>query len=292
MVARVTLLDTYPRFTRFWESAWPDSIGTQINRWVSEYLAPYPELLEKQQLCYSGEGEDWRRIASEIVFPCIPDRLHAMEIAHDSIIGTYERVSSDVAYVLDFEEEVALVVYVGIGCGAGWATKYNGTPAILLGLESMAECGWIEPYKVEGLIAHELGHLVHSKLRDDNGVADSSGPWWQLYCEGFAQICEQLVTGSESWHMRDGTGNEDWLTWCGENRAWLAQEFLRAVDAGESVRPFFGSWYEIEGRSQTGYYLGRELINCLRALLSLHDIALLQPDDSRLKETLLRIENG
>ncbi len=289
MMARATLLDTYPRFTRLWESTRSDSLDTQIDRWAQEYLAPCPELLRKQQLCYSREGENWRRIASEHVFPYLSDRLHTMETAHDSIIGTYERVSDAVTNTLDFDEEVTLVIYVGIGCGAGWATRYNGTPAILLGLENMAECGWIEPDKVAGLIAHEFGHLVHSKLRDDSGVADGSGPWWQLYREGFAQSCEQLVVGSESWHMRDGSGNEDWVTWCGDNRAWLAQEFLRAVDEGESVRPFFGSWYEIEGRSQTGYYLGRELMGCLRSTLSLRAIALLQPDDSRLKETLLRI---
>lgn len=38
---------------------------------------------------------------------------------------------------LDFS--ITLVIYVGIGCGAGWATTYNRQPAILLGLENIAE---------------------------------------------------------------------------------------------------------------------------------------------------------
>ena len=33
----------------------------------------------------------------------------------------------------------------------------------------------------------------------------------------------------------------------------LTAEFLRTVDAGEPVSPFFGSWLEICGKSQTGY---------------------------------------
>ncbi len=38
---------------------------------------------------------------------------------------------------------------------------------------------------------------------------------------------------------------------------WLAGEFLRRVEAGEAVQDFFGSWFEIAGRRQTGYFLGQ-----------------------------------
>lgn len=48
-----------------------------------------------------------------------------------------------------------------------------------------------------------------------------------------------------------------------------------AGEAGNPVRDFFGSWYDILGYRQTGYYLGCEAIRRLERSLSLDDIALL-----------------
>lgn len=280
------LIDTFPRFLSFWENAQSDSLETQVERWASEYLAPWPELLEKQKRSYLDDGVDWRRVATKRVFPYLADRLPAMEVAHGSILATHQHVATRIGSALGFQTEVTTVIYVGIGCGAGWATRYAGSPAVLLGLETIAECGWTNTETITGLIAHEYGHLTHSHMRAEAGVATGSGPWWQLYREGYAQAFEHMVAGKESWHMRGETGADDWLDWCQKNRAWLAREFLRIVDAGQSVRPFFGSWYQIEGRSQTGYYLGCELVGALLATTSFREIALLQPDDPILREAL------
>jgi len=47
------------------------------------------------------------------------------------------------------------------------------------------------------------------------------------------------------------------------------------VETGDPVSPFFGSWFEICGKSQTGYFLGHEVIVELENRLSLREIALL-----------------
>ena len=78
--------------------------------------------------------------------------------------------------------------------------------------------------------------------------------------------------GEESWHMM-GRKDHEWVDWCRTNRSWLAAEFLRRVEAGESVRPFFGSWYDLQGYKQTGYFLGHELIKELAINNSLLEIA-------------------
>ncbi|HDQ70662.1 MAG TPA: hypothetical protein ENN19_01025 [Chloroflexi bacterium] len=177
--------------------------------------------------------------------------------------------------------DVTFVIYVGIGCGAGWVTRYEDTPAILLGLENIAECGWCDAPTLKGLLAHEMGHLAHFHWRAEEEKPPGTGPWWQLYTEGFAQRCEHLIMGRESWHM----GMEDnWLSWCQENSVRLAREFLSAMDEGRAVRRFFGSWYEIEGRSQSGYFLGCEAIERLEDELSLKEIALLDNWRERTRE--------
>jgi hypothetical protein len=61
--------------------------------------------------------------------------------------------------------DVVLVIYVGLENGAGWVTTLQGKPAVLLGLESIAECGWTDPQTLAGLVAHELGHVIHQQWR-------------------------------------------------------------------------------------------------------------------------------
>ena len=108
------------------------------------------------------------------------------------------------------ETNVTLVICVGIGCGAGWVTKYAGGPAILFGLENIAECGWSASKAIAGLMAHEIGHLLHNQIRWQKRLTSESGPWGQLYCEGFVQYCESLLPAEIRWHQVLGE-DENWL---------------------------------------------------------------------------------
>jgi hypothetical protein len=69
---------------------------------------------------------------------------------------------------------------------------------------------------------------------------------------------------------------DDWLACCQTHLGWLAAEFLRMVDAGKTVSAFFGSWFEICGRSETGYFLGHAVIKELEKQHGLKEIALLE----------------
>jgi hypothetical protein len=54
----------------------------------------------------------------------------------------------------------------------------------------------------------------------------------------------------------------------------LAKEFLERLERA-SVKDFFGSWFDIQGKSQTGYLLGHGFIRELEKSYSLKEIALL-----------------
>jgi hypothetical protein len=169
---------------------------------------------------------------------------------------------------------VNFIIYVGIGCGAGWATIYHKRPAVLLGLENIVEEKWHRKNKLEGVIAHELGHLVHMKWRKEWETFESCSedPLFRLYVEGFAQRCEHLILEKETWHM---ASDMKWLPWCERHKAWLAGEFLERMKKNVSVNDFFGSWFDIQGRKQTGYFLGHAFVLDLEKMYSLKDVALL-----------------
>jgi hypothetical protein len=272
------MLDTWDDFARFWTAARSLPLSEQIDLWRSDYMARYPELLRKQVQDYESLGVDWRQIAAEKVFPYLPQRLPLMQEARDNLPQVCGPIYQQAAQALGLDFETVFVIYVGIGCGAGWATQYEGVPACLFGLENIAEEEWHSRERLEGLIAHELGHLTHMAWRDEWAQFEENerDPMFLLYSEGFAGRCEEAILPDDLGHLDK---NAAWLSWCRANSAWLAAEFVRRVEAGESVRDFFGSWYEIQGHSQTGYYLGRELIRWLERDRTLRGIACLCPPE-------------
>ena len=278
------VIDTFPAFLEFWPAVRHKPVDAQVDAWASVYMARWPELLVKQKSDYADLGEDWRRIARERVFPHLDQRLPGMSEAHKHLLQVCEPVYGQAMDVLGFDGCVVLIFYVGIGCGAGWVTTYQGMPAILFGLENIAEEGWTQPSVLRGLVAHELGHLAHFHWRDQSGLPKGSGPWWQLYTEGFAQRCEHRIHRYDTWHMAHAV--DGWLDWCQAHRGWLASEFLSLVDRGVSVRPFFGSWFELRGWKQTGYYLGHEVIRHLEESLAMEEIALLDDFETTMRHRL------
>jgi len=280
------IIDTFPAFLKYWARVQGDSIGDKVERWAVEYLSPWPELRDAQIENYSSAGLDWRQIARDKVFPYLTERLPAMQEARRNLWASCAPVYARTRQLLAFEERTVFVIYVGIGCGAGWATTFCGSPAILFGLENIAECGWNGSEAIAGLIAHELAHLAHHHWRGQVGIPVGSGPWWQLYEEGFAQYCESLILHKDRWHRTCGGNTADWLDWCYSHQPWLAGEFLRRADAGEPVAAFFGSWFEIRGRSETGYFLGCAAITELTKRLDLKEIALLEDVEVHLRPLL------
>jgi hypothetical protein len=282
----VQIIDTFTAFLSYWSQVKDKSLDDQVDDWATKYMSSWPDLMAKQLDDYSAQNLDWRQIAREKVFPHLAERLSAMQQAHQNLIELCVPIYSKIQQAFAFESNVLFVFYVGIGCGAGWATTFRSTPAVLFGLENIAESGWNESEAITGLVAHELGHLVHYFWRAQHGKSIDSGSWWQLYEEGFAQRCEIVILGSNPWHQANGGKDKDWLSWCQSHKRWLASKFLRTVDVGESVSPFFGSWLEIGGKSETGYYLGYEVVKELEKQFSLKEIALLENVEAYFKPVL------
>mgnify|MGYP001044976798 CR=1 FL=1 len=285
MMSDSNVIDTFPAFLSFWEKAQHLPLDAQIEGWASDYMAQWPELLEKQIQSYAEDGDDWRDVARERVALFWTERLPTMRRAHEHLLQVCAPVYKRAQATLGFAQPLTFVIYVGIGCGAGWATTYQDNAAILFGLENIAEEGWDDAAVLRGMIAHEIGHLWHFEQRAQAGLAPGKGPWWDLYTEGLAQRCEHVIASQESWHM--AAQDVDWAHWCEREKSWLAREFLRVVESGgEDVRPFFGSWFAIRGRKQTGYFLGCEVVRQLEAQKTFREIALLEDVEAVFSDAL------
>jgi len=266
------IIDTFDDFIEYWTIARSKTLIQQIEMWRSSYMARYPELLEKQIKDYKDYGLDWQEIAKDKIFPKMPDYLPLMQEARENLLKVCSAIYERASRVLRLDFDVTFVIYVGIGCGAGWATEYNNCPACLFGLEKIVELKWHSQKRLQGLAAHELGHLVHMAWRNEWDTFSNAEqePLFQLYSEGFAKRCEHLILRKEIWNEAE---DEDWILWCIEHKGWLAKEYLLRIDKGISVNDFFGDWLSIQGKRQTGYFLGHEFIRWLEKNYSIREIA-------------------
>lgn len=152
-------------------------------------------------------------------------------------------------------------------CGVGHHVR---EPAVLFGLENIAELHWESEERLEGLIAHELGHVAHTLWRGEPLEPLEKDPLGLLYVEGFAQRLEGVIVGSEGMHQAQDNA---WLSWCQAHLVDLARAYENRALRGEKVNDFFGSWLDVQGVPFTGYFLGHVVVRLLEEQLGLRELA-------------------
>ncbi|RLG00979.1 MAG: hypothetical protein DRN49_02215 [Thaumarchaeota archaeon] len=272
------ILDTMLDFLNYWKSYSGLDLEEMFDGWLRSYMIYYPELLVKQLGCWENLDK-LREVMIDRILPKLDGWIHEIIEAWMNIRANAEDVLSKARTSLKNDLDPLIVLYVGSGCGAGWATIMLNKPAILLGLESIADLGWSSEEKLKGLIAHEFGHLYHMKLRGEWSRFEEleKDPYFQLYSEGFAQYCEHLIMGYRSWHVAVG---ENWIDKCSKKIGELASKYLDDSKRSD-VKAFYGSWLDVWGIKHAGYFLGHELINELMMDRSLEEVALLSKEEVR-----------
>ena len=185
-----------------------------------------------------------------------------------AVINTLEQ---NITKLFDTDPDVNIILYLGLCNGAGWATTLDGNNCILLGIEKIIELNWGDESNMRALILHEMGHLWHKQNGNYNllGFTKRRKSMEQLYCEGVAMVCEQILCGDEFYHQ-DKNG---WLEWCRENECEIKKEFLRRLDEKADVSDFFGDWCSYNGYSDVGYFLGCRFVRYLMRTHTLKEIA-------------------
>ena len=243
--------------------------GFTLERWRGYAAAIHPQLVQKSlsdSCAYDFEKE---------VLPIIKTALNSagkLETLHQSFLSATDGLNEKTRRVLGSSLEADIILYLGLCNGAGWATSLGGRNAVLLGAEKILELGWFDTRNMTALIYHELGHIWHKTVGNLYPAAEtiSGNSLRQLYQEGVAMYCEQLLAGDFDFYHQDRDG---WLKWCVGNRSELLTEFSRRVSGNVSVQDFFGDWQNYRGYSDTGYFLGCEFIKFLVDRLPLEQVA-------------------
>ncbi len=208
------------------------------------------------------------------VLPVLEAALNADKI--DFVSNNFQIVvdtlNANLTKLFDTEPDINIILYLGLCNGAGWATTLDGKNAVLLGIEKIIELNWGDETNMRALLLHEIGHLWH-KLNGKLYIPDFTKrrkAIQQLYQEGVAMVCEHILCGDNDFWHQDKNG---WLDWCSKNETEIKKEYLRRLDANESVQDFFGDWCSYNGYSDVGYYLGCRFVEYLMKNKPLKEIA-------------------
>ena len=80
---------------------------------------------------------------------------------------------------------ITFVIHVGIGCGAGWATRFRGRPAVLFGLENATEVGWRDATTLTALVS-----VVWNWVQASEAYVAEAGSWLGSHL-GIGQLVNQ-----------------------------------------------------------------------------------------------------
>ena len=86
----IEVVDTFPEFEKIWPKLHDAEISLRPEIWLKDYMSHYPELLQKQLNSYKEDGDDWRQVAMEHVFPYLEQRYPGMAEAHSNILQGLE----------------------------------------------------------------------------------------------------------------------------------------------------------------------------------------------------------
>lgn len=241
--------------------------GFDIKIWrkyAEEISKELPHKCESDAKSYNFEND---------VLPVLSAALNKekIDLVSKNFQSVIDTLNGNLAKLFDKEPDIKIILYLGLCNGAGWATTLDGKNTVLLGIEKIIELDWCDETNMRALVLHEIGHLWH-KLNGNlyfPAYTKRRKAIQQLYQEGIAMVCEQLLCDDEFYHQ-DKNG---WLKWCYKNENTIKREYLRRLQAKESVQDFFGDWCSYNGHSDVGYFLGCRFVRYLMKTHLLKEIA-------------------
>ena len=236
----VTIYDTYPQMTslagapfglgawrRYAEGIYPAHPGTESFR----------EKIEADVRGYDFEAQIRPVLEAALAEP--PE----LEAAHASFLQAAEGLAEKLAEMLPGMPDVDVVFYLGLCNGAGWATAFRGKRTVLIGVEKVLELSWGGAKDMEALLYHELGHIWHEARLGGwpEMQTQAERSLFQLYREGIAMRCEQLLCGDDAFYHQD-RGDHGGIRpahGCGRKHAGLFRRLVRLARAfGYGVLPW------------------------------------------------------
>ncbi|MFW5838584.1 MAG: hypothetical protein ACOC1L_01285 [Bacillota bacterium] len=231
----------------------------RFKAWIA-YINQYPALMNFCLLDYIQDGISPRQVGLKKVFTRLVRVDKMIEAYHNimTILKNKEALSQKI--FLHEPLDLDIILYHGLGNGAGTATTLNNRKCLLFGIEKIAALSWQSKARLRALFIHEYAHLLHDFLRTDSiektydNTKDNA--YYRLYIEGVATYLEDVVASRE-------VTQTDWYTRCIKNEQLLKQAFLKTLGQDGDVTPYFGDWNPPLNIPESAYFMGMQVVSMM-----------------------------
>jgi len=236
------------------------------------HMNQFPEIKSKCISDYEINLINYKEIALKKVFNHDDVHLHKMEQAYVNLLNLLNNKHIKFNGLIDTDFKFSIVIYHGLGNGAGWASDYQKIPSIYLGIDKIAELSWTDQDTLYGLLMHEFAHLAHASLREvsiNQFESFENDPYFRLYSEGFATFYEDLTNQGHK-------SRSPWFLSCLKKEEEFKKIYLEKIEKNDKGWfMFYGDWHQILNVSDPGYFLGYRMIQSISSRMSLLEIATL-----------------
>lgn len=252
------LLDTTSTFFELVESTRRLNID-----YLEKYYQAYPEVFQEYFANHCPRTEERLNAAIERY----PSRIEEMRKTAERLPQIIKQIVQKYIDYFGFDLDLQFNLLVG-GFGSNAFVERKIIGQIYFAVEKLSP----DPEHLQVIVAHEIGHIYHNFLSDQEGLEWKKVDWnhgiTSLYREGAATyISQQIVkdAGESVYFSYDDSG-EEWLRFCKDHHKSIASSFLQ--DSKEWTVEKEREWFRLSGGNyfgynRLGYYLGTAFLHDL-----------------------------
>lgn len=268
------LIDLFDDFAIRFESVKEKTPENVFKLWTDFYSNKKEDIKEICLNDYTDSPNHPFEVFTEHVYPLLIENWNEFIITHKNFKSLYKEIKQWFNLKYSIDEDFYFIFLVDLGNGAGWVTKYKNKHCIFLGAVNIVDLKWYDKEKFSSLILHEMAHVYHFISREKKGLKydyDDGDFIWRLYAEGVAERFKQYFKKSDCYIERFDSKRVNWFN---KNFSKLCILYYEYMIKNKKEYDFYGNWNDIEGYSESGYYIAPEFIKFIEKKyeLELNDV--------------------
>ncbi|ALQ68481.1 MULTISPECIES: aminopeptidase [Bacillus cereus group] len=247
--------NTIPSFLKLWE-------GTDVELTVlNQYFTSHPEIFEEYFKYHCPKTKE--RLSNAINL--YPTKIEDIRVIAELLPNIIQEITNEYDNKFNFDVNMKFHLFVGaFGSNAFVEREIIGD--IFFAAEKLSP----DSNHLRIIIAHEIGHIYHNVMLQNDGMDWSKAEWNEasvgLYREGVATyLSKQIMKGlNESVYYSYNNDGERWLQYYIENEEHIKKRFLEDYIEGwtfEKEKEWFRlSGGQYFGYNRLGYFLGTAFV--------------------------------
>lgn len=253
------VVNLFPQFSRFWETAGHRAFGRQAEYWHEMYCIPNQKYLQPYLERWTKQPHDLERAMLRY-----PKSIAIMHDLSSRLTALADQLAPKAAKYCDSVLDLDVIILTGLYIRPIVTLREDKRLTAMVFLEAFDGVEHADVLLVRGLISSFLS--ARNSPETKTGPLEDLSIGANLACTGFGILGSQRILPGLPPHeyivLSGAPQAYEWWKWCLDHEQELARRIIPLLPAETQAgyEQFFGNTAVI-GRSNTGWYLGWRVLN-------------------------------